>query len=100
MWAVGRLSLLSRGFGRVKTGAAGPGPLRVSDRADVIAPRASNARAESVSAHPNERSINVNVPESPRSRTAEPGPRPETALPNLFHRVITKVKGFLRSVFG
>ena len=83
MWAVGRLSLLSRGPG---LGKADPG-------ATPVVARGNNPKSVFVSVHePAPAPVPPPVP--------VPAPVPEPAPLGVVQRVFMRVKSFFRSIFG
>jgi len=84
MWAVGRLSLLSKGLNAVKTATPVPKP-RVKEAAALGAPRIEPAPIE---------------PSVPGPDPISPPPAVEPLPAGLLGRIVTRVKGFFRSLFG
>ena len=101
MWAVGRLSLLSRGLS---------GKTAVTPAATLEAPPAPAAPAPSAAASPAPAPMPFRVSAPSPVPVAAPAPIPEGrrvieptpvhAAPGLLERIVTRVKGFFRSLFG
>lgn len=97
MWAVGRLSLLSRGLTEApkrapsvpETPVSAPEPQRIAAPATVLAPPIPT---------PVDRKF---PPEPTIAPRPEPGPLPPpSTAPGLLERFVTRVKGFFRSFFS
>lgn len=117
MWAVGRLSLLSRGLGHVKTApgaepvaARGNNPKSVQVSVHEPAPAPVNesetqeAKLHGLQPNPVNMIVNVDVHKdgivNVRELAPVPPPGPEPAPLGVIQRVFTRVKSFFRSIFG
>lgn len=109
MWAVGRLSLLSRGLAAAKAVTpAVPGPV-VEGPASGAAPSiqapeprqlAQVQQLEPERAQVQEMEAEPSRLEEPRSEAAPRSPEPVAEPPGFLQRIVTRVKGFFRSIFG
>ena len=116
MWAVGRLSLLSkRGRAAAQVAPVASAPLDVGPIQEAPAPLAQVAAVEhpvrtpapmptptGVTAAPRARAEPVGRPldEPARPQPLPPSIKPVSPAPGLFERIVTRVKSLFRSFFG